>query len=68
MAGTRVLRIALKEAAAKMRAGGVMDADDDLSIPVWAGVLPLHTQVGRPEPDTSCAVVESPAVPGFLSS
>jgi nitroimidazol reductase NimA-like FMN-containing flavoprotein (pyridoxamine 5'-phosphate oxidase superfamily) len=68
MAGTRVLRITLEEAAAKMRAGGVMDADDDLSIPVWVGVLPLHTQVGRPEPDTGCAVAEPPAVPGFLSS
>ncbi|MDR1934247.1 MAG: pyridoxamine 5'-phosphate oxidase family protein [Candidatus Accumulibacter sp.] len=68
MSGTRVLRIALEEAAAKMRAGGVLDADDDLSIPVWAGVVPLRLQAGRLEPDGGGAVVEEPpGLPGFIA-
>lgn len=48
VAGTRLLRIALDEAAAKIRTGGAVD-DDDPSIPVWSGVIPLHVQAGRPD-------------------
>jgi nitroimidazol reductase NimA-like FMN-containing flavoprotein (pyridoxamine 5'-phosphate oxidase superfamily) len=52
MAGTRILRIVLDEAAAKIRTGGaVNDDDDDPSIPVWSGVIPLGVQVSRPELD-----------------
>ncbi|MFZ6686786.1 pyridoxamine 5'-phosphate oxidase family protein [Undibacterium sp. SXout11W] len=40
-AATSVLRIALDEVAAKVRTGGPVDDVEDLSIPVWAGVLPL---------------------------
>ena len=39
ISGTKLLRIPLHEAAAKMRSGGVIDADDDMAIPVWAGVI-----------------------------
>jgi nitroimidazol reductase NimA-like FMN-containing flavoprotein (pyridoxamine 5'-phosphate oxidase superfamily) len=66
LSGTRVLRIALDEAAAKIRTGGIVDADGDLSIPVWAGVIPLHMQAGLPEPDAGCTVTESPGIPGFI--
>jgi nitroimidazol reductase NimA-like FMN-containing flavoprotein (pyridoxamine 5'-phosphate oxidase superfamily) len=70
MAGTRVLRIALEEAAAKIRTGGVSDTDEDMSIPVWAGVLPLRLQAGCLEPDkpdTGGVLAEPPAVPGFIA-
>ena len=41
LAATTVLRIALDEASCKVRTGGPNDDDEDLALPVWAGVLPL---------------------------
>jgi len=41
LAATTVLRLALAEAAAKIRTGGPNDDEEDLGLPVWAGVLPL---------------------------
>jgi hypothetical protein len=41
LAATTVLRIALTEAACKVRTGGPKDDDGDLALPVWAGVLPM---------------------------
>ncbi|GHU05907.1 hypothetical protein FACS1894158_10420 [Betaproteobacteria bacterium] len=66
MGGVRVLRIALREAAVKIRAGGPVDTDDDLSIPVWAGVIPLRVQAGPPEAETGCAQMETPGIPVFI--
>jgi nitroimidazol reductase NimA-like FMN-containing flavoprotein (pyridoxamine 5'-phosphate oxidase superfamily) len=39
---TRILRVGLNEASAKMRSGGPKDDEDDLGLPIWAGVLPLR--------------------------
>lgn len=41
LAATTVLRIALDEAACKVRTGGPKDDAEDLNLPVWAGVLPM---------------------------
>ncbi|MEO8382995.1 MAG: pyridoxamine 5'-phosphate oxidase family protein [Acidobacteriota bacterium] len=38
---TLVLALPLDEASAKIRTGGPVDDDEDYSLPVWAGVLPL---------------------------
>jgi nitroimidazol reductase NimA-like FMN-containing flavoprotein (pyridoxamine 5'-phosphate oxidase superfamily) len=40
-AATTVMRIALAEAACKVRSGGPVDDEEDLQHPAWAGVLPL---------------------------
>ena len=66
ISGTKLLRISLHEAAAKMRSGGVIDADDDMAIPVWAGVIPLTLQSGIPERDSVCRSEDSPHLPTFL--
>ena len=66
ISGTKLLRIPLHEAAAKMRSGGVIDADDDMAIPVWAGVIPLTLQSGIPERDSVCRSEDSPHLPTFL--
>ncbi|MES2743729.1 MAG: pyridoxamine 5'-phosphate oxidase family protein [Pseudomonadota bacterium] len=50
LAATTVLRVSLDEAAAKISAGGPMDKEEDLHLPVWAGVLPLATCHGQPIP------------------
>lgn len=49
VAATSVLALPLVEFSVKLRAGGPGDSDE--SWPVWAGVLPLHTEVGTPVPD-----------------
>lgn len=48
---TTILAIAMDEASAKVRTGPPKDEEEDLSLPVWAGVLPLTTEPGDPEPD-----------------
>lgn len=55
---TRVLRIPLTEVSAKARTGGPIDDPDDLALPVWAGVLPLHTTAAaaEPEPDNGAGL------------
>ena len=53
-AATTVMRIALNEAACKTRTGPPKDDDEDLDIPVWAGVLPLAETRGAPIVDALC--------------
>jgi uncharacterized protein len=48
LAATTVLRIALDEAASKIRVGGPKDDEADMSRPVWAGVLPMALQPQMP--------------------
>jgi len=43
------------EASAKVRAGPPIDADADLDLPVWAGVLPLRDAAGPAESDAIAA-------------
>lgn len=47
---TAVLRLKLEAASAKIRQGGPNDLETDQNVPVWAGVLPLSTKTGEPEP------------------
>lgn len=68
IAGTKLLRISLAEAAAKSRSGGVIDAEDDMTIPVWAGVIPLGLRSGLPERDAVCGSNEAPRLPPFLEN
>ncbi|WP_334176511.1 pyridoxamine 5'-phosphate oxidase family protein [Pseudoxanthobacter sp.] len=47
---TAVMTMLIDEASAKVRATGVGDDEADYGQPVWAGVVPVHTVVGEPEP------------------
>jgi hypothetical protein len=38
---TSVLRLRIDEASAKIRTGGPVDDEEDIELPIWAGVLPL---------------------------
>jgi uncharacterized protein len=51
LAATKVLRLPLDEAVAKVRAHGVTDDEEDLDRPVWAGVLPMALLPLAPERD-----------------
>lgn len=61
MKATSVLRMEIDEASAKVRTGPPKDDEPDYALPIWAGVLPLTTQVGAWEPDPALgAGVEVP--------
>ncbi len=51
LAATSVLAVSLGEASVKIRTGPPGDEPEDLDLPVWAGVVPITTSFGEPEPD-----------------
>jgi nitroimidazol reductase NimA-like FMN-containing flavoprotein (pyridoxamine 5'-phosphate oxidase superfamily) len=51
VAATAVLEFPLGEVSAKVRSGPPKDAEGDLGLPVWAGVIPLRLTPLQPEPD-----------------
>ena len=48
---TSVLGVEIEDAVAKIRTGPPVDDKEDLDLPIWAGVLPLVTQMGKAVPD-----------------
>lgn len=63
--GTTVLALPLEEVSAKVRVGGPIDDEEDYSLPVWAGVLPLNTTTAAPVPDTR--LKEGTPIPEYIS-
>jgi nitroimidazol reductase NimA-like FMN-containing flavoprotein (pyridoxamine 5'-phosphate oxidase superfamily) len=55
MAQTSVIALSLDEVSAKVRDGGPDDEGEDLSEPVWAGVVPTSLVFGDPVPDIELA-------------
>ncbi len=55
MKATTVLVLPLTEVSAKIRTGPPIDDEEDYSLPVWAGVVPLKPQLGEPIPDSRLA-------------
>lgn len=54
MKATMVMAIDITEASAKVRAEGASDDIIDADLDIWAGVLPLKIEVGKPEPNHDC--------------
>ncbi len=48
---TLVLALPIEEGSAKVRTGGPIDDEEDMDLPVWAGVVPLRLLPGSPEQD-----------------
>ena len=46
---TMVLRLGLDEASTKCRTGGPVDDEEDLTLDVWAGVVPVSVAFAPPE-------------------
>ena len=51
LSATTVLSLPLIEASAKVRTGPPIDDEEDYSLNVWAGVVPLTMKAGPPVPD-----------------
>jgi uncharacterized protein len=62
---TAILAIEMAEASAKVRTGPPADEEEDLGLDVWAGVLPLRTVPGEPEPAPD--LTPGTAVPGYVT-
>jgi nitroimidazol reductase NimA-like FMN-containing flavoprotein (pyridoxamine 5'-phosphate oxidase superfamily) len=45
---TSVLVLPIEEASAKVRTGAPIDDEEDYALHVWAGVVPIKTQIGTP--------------------
>ena len=59
---TFVLRLAIDEGSAKVRAGGPVDEEEDRDLAVWAGVVPLTLVPAAPiqDPDQPVHGLEAP--------
>ncbi|WP_433368741.1 bifunctional pyridoxamine 5'-phosphate oxidase family protein/GNAT family N-acetyltransferase [Actinoplanes sp. CA-142083] len=68
LAETAVLALSLEEVSVRSRAGGVIDEPEDLSLPQWAGVLPVSRVFGPPVTDDGVAVAPPSYLPGGGSS
>ena len=72
LGATLLLSMPIDLASAKVRVGGAEDPARDLAWPVWAGVIPLATTVGRPidDPRLTAAGLRKPKVraPGVTES
>ncbi|MGW0737557.1 pyridoxamine 5'-phosphate oxidase family protein [Streptomyces sp. NPDC002851] len=55
LAATAVLRLDLNEVSAKLRTGAPNDDEEDLGLPHWTGVVPLHLSYGEPVPAADLA-------------
>jgi uncharacterized protein len=62
---TLVLALPIEEGSAKIRTGGPIDDEDDMGLPVWAGVVPLRLTPGAPVQDPAQAAgLSAPEVVG----
>ena len=52
---TSVLALPLEEVSAKVRTGPPVDDEEDYSMSIWAGVVPVRQQFGEPVPDDRLA-------------
>jgi uncharacterized protein len=59
LAATAVLALDLVEVSAKVRDGGPVDDEQDMTLPYWAGIVPLTLTAGTPVPADDL----NPAVP-----
>jgi uncharacterized protein len=48
---TRLLRLRIDEASAKIRSGPPADDKADLDWPAWGGLIPVSLTTGKPQPD-----------------
>ncbi|MPZ52490.1 MAG: pyridoxamine 5'-phosphate oxidase family protein [Acidimicrobiia bacterium] len=48
---TEIVSVPLDEWSVKTRTGPPSDEEEDYALPIWAGVVPLTTVHGAPEPD-----------------
>jgi len=48
---TKIFKIPISEASAKIRTGPPIDEKSDYDLPIWAGIIPMNTIFGKPIAD-----------------
>lgn len=48
IAATLIVELLLDKVSAKSRDGDPSDDEEDLALPIWAGILPIETRIGKP--------------------
>jgi nitroimidazol reductase NimA-like FMN-containing flavoprotein (pyridoxamine 5'-phosphate oxidase superfamily) len=66
LAATLVLSLPLAEWSVKVSDGPPEDAEEDLELPYWAGVVPLREVAGPPQPAPDLR--GTPSVPSYVAS
>jgi len=61
MAATMIVELSLDKISAKSRTGDPSDDDEDLALPIWAGLLPIETKVGAPITAANAAAISVPS-------
>jgi uncharacterized protein len=61
---TAVLEFSIEEASAKIRTGPPLDDEEDYSLPVWAGILPVSLEARPPIRDSR--LTDDIEVPGYV--
>lgn len=56
MKATKIIKIPITEASAKIRTGPPSDDKADYDLPIWAGVIPMRTTFGNPISDPDLTV------------
>jgi nitroimidazol reductase NimA-like FMN-containing flavoprotein (pyridoxamine 5'-phosphate oxidase superfamily) len=64
---TSILALEIDEASAKVRTGPPLDDEEDYELPVWAGVIPIVSDFGEPEPDPrlNAGIVAPPSASAY---
>ncbi|MFK8080232.1 MAG: pyridoxamine 5'-phosphate oxidase family protein [Granulosicoccus sp.] len=60
---TELVRLPLTQFAVKIRTGDPIDDDEDLELPHWAGVIPLHVVAGEPVASANLPIDVMPKSP-----
>lgn len=63
LAATTILRLPLHEAVAKIRDGGPVDQNEDVSLAVWTGVIPCRAQFLAAQPAADGDGLPVPSLP-----
>jgi uncharacterized protein len=67
LAATSVLKFDIEDITAKIRDMGAKDDKADLTLPHWAGLVPMRTIYGTPIPSEDCALPIPPSVQRLLA-
>jgi len=60
IAATLIAELSLDKLSAKSREGDPIDEEEDLALPIWAGLLPIETKVGKPITAANSAAIPVP--------
>jgi uncharacterized protein len=58
---TTALAFSIEQASAKVRTGMPNDEEEDLALPIWSGIIPLHTGRAQPIADNTSKNIPLPA-------